>query len=149
MSDVQSTKVCSKCCASKPIELFYVDSKKSNGGRRSECKACSNAYHHDRYVRIESDMKPVWRERSKGYKLKTRYGVDQTEYARMLSEQGGCCAICRTDVPSKSRMKRFYVDHDHETGKVRGLLCHRCNGALGVFGDNIAGIMKVLAYLRH
>jgi hypothetical protein len=53
-------------------------------------------------------------------------GVDANEYARLLASQDGHCALC----PAKPRTRRFAVDHDHATGAVRGLLCHRCNRAL-------------------
>ena len=53
-------------------------------------------------------------------------GVTDAEYDRLLSAQGGGCAICGN--PPKTR--RLHVDHDHKTGRVRGLLCHRCNRAL-------------------
>jgi hypothetical protein len=53
-------------------------------------------------------------------------GVTDTEYARRLAEQDGHCAIC----PSTPKVRRLHVDHDHATGEVRGLLCHRCNRAL-------------------
>ena len=53
-------------------------------------------------------------------------GVDDAEYARLLEAQGGGCAICG----SKPKTRRLHVDHDHATGRVRGLLCHRCNRAL-------------------
>ncbi len=53
-------------------------------------------------------------------------GVSDDEYARLLEAQGGGCAICG----AKPKTRRLHVDHDHKTGKVRGLLCHRCNRAL-------------------
>ena len=53
-------------------------------------------------------------------------GVSDDEYARLLEAQGGGCAICG----AKPKTRRLHVDHDHATGKVRGLLCHRCNRAL-------------------
>lgn len=53
-------------------------------------------------------------------------GVSDDEYARMLAAQGGGCAICG----AKPKTRRLHVDHDHKTGRVRGLLCHRCNRAL-------------------
>jgi Recombination endonuclease VII len=53
-------------------------------------------------------------------------GVGDDEYARLLKAQGGGCAICG----AKPKTRRLHVDHDHKTGKVRGLLCHRCNRAL-------------------
>ena len=53
-------------------------------------------------------------------------GIDDAEYERLLEAQGGHCALC----PSTPKTRRLHVDHDHKTGTVRGLLCHRCNRGL-------------------
>lgn len=69
------------------------------------------------------------REAQREKQYKNRYGITVADYDRMLSAQGGRCAICKTD---KSLGRgRFHVDHDHVTGRVRGILCHLCNTALG------------------
>jgi hypothetical protein len=76
-----------------------------------------------------------------------QYGIDVPDYERMLEEQGGGCYICG-EKPAKERA--LDIDHDHKTGKVRGLLCSRHNRALGFFNDDIRLIVKVLEYLvRH
>jgi len=81
------------------------------------------------------------------YYLKTQYKIIPEEYARILDEQGGRCASCgRTKNVFKAR---FCVDHDHETGKIRGLLCHNCNIGIGNLGDTIEGVRKALAYLER
>ena len=62
------------------------------------------------------------------------YGITPEDYDRMLEEQGGRCAMCRTDDPGgHGGVKHFHVDHDHETGVVRGLLCDTCNRGLGTY----------------
>jgi hypothetical protein len=72
-------------------------------------------------------------------------GVDAEEYARRLREQGGGCAICG----AKPKTRRLHVDHDHKTGEVRGLLCHRCNRALATWMD-IGWLHEAQVYLgRH
>ena len=68
-------------------------------------------------------------------RLKYNYGLTVDQYAAMLAAQGGGCKICGTNVPG-GNAGSFRVDHDHKTGKVRGLLCHRCNVSLGGFGDS-------------
>lgn len=70
--------------------------------------------------------------RLKAYERKGRlkkYGLSEEDYERLLAEQGGVCAIC--EEPPSGRWKRLAVDHDHETGEVRGLLCITCNTLLG------------------
>lgn len=68
------------------------------------------------------------------------------QYEAALTQQGGTCAICKT--VSNIDGKNFCVDHDHTTGKVRGLLCHKCNAALGHFKDSTALLLKAADYLE-
>lgn len=75
------------------------------------------------------------------------YGISGDEYEALLLAQGGGCAICGKSQGTEKN--RLAVDHDHVTDRVRGLLCHRCNRALGAFGDSIDGIRRVLAYLER
>lgn len=78
--------------------------------------------------------------------IKTKFGLTPQEYNTLLDLQGGGCAICGLKPGEQKR--RLNVDHDHETGEVRGILCSRCNSGLGVFGDNEEGLLKALEYLR-
>lgn len=72
-----------------------------------------------------------------------KYGITEIDYERLLVEQGGACAICRN--PSTGR--RLSVDHDHDTGRVRGLLCFTCNIGLGSFKDSILRLESAIEYL--
>lgn len=67
------------------------------------------------------------------------YGITQEEYVHMLAVQGGHCAAC-TRTPEQERHGVLHVDHDHTTGVVRGLLCHRCNTAFGLIAENLDGL---------
>jgi len=80
----------------------------------------------------------------RAYKLEKLYNLTPEDYDRMLKAQGGACAICRVVKPAKNRLS---VDHDHATGKVRGLLCVPCNRALGYF-ENIEWLPKAQTYLQ-
>ncbi len=80
--------------------------------------------------------------------LKRRYGITPEQYDEILARQGGKCAICGNGNPQTNRPSRFHVDHCHETGHIRGLLCIKCNHALGRFGDSVEGVERVLKYLR-
>lgn len=75
------------------------------------------------------------------------YGLSPAKYYRMFDAQGGRCAICRTKFGENPR--DTHVDHDHETGKVRGLLCPDCNRGLGLFRDDPVAIARALDYLTH
>jgi hypothetical protein len=81
--------------------------------------------------------------------LKALYGIQHTDYERMLAEQGGRCAICASDKPGPGRKKYFSVDHDHATNKVRALLCDPCNNGLGRFKDDPELLARAIAYLKH
>ena len=79
------------------------------------------------------------------------YGITQEQYDSMLEAQGGVCDICLKDDPkAPARANCFVVDHDHETGKVRGLLCHACNRGLGNFQDDLTILLSSVNYkLKH
>lgn len=76
-------------------------------------------------------------------------GLTVTTYDELFDKQNGRCGICGTDDPSKSdpRRKRFCIDHDHKTGKIRGLLCNKCNRTVGLFDDDIDIVRSALEYL--
>jgi hypothetical protein len=87
-----------------------------------------------------------WRE--KDARLRREYGIGLDDFDRLLEKQEGRCAICRTDVPGgPTPTSRFHVDHDHHSGKVRGLLCRACNMALGLLKEDRERIEALLAYL--
>lgn len=75
-----------------------------------------------------------------------RYGITAAQRDAMIVEQGGSCRLCRK--PFVAGGRKPHVDHCHETGAIRGILCFSCNKALGMFGDSIAGLMRAVEYLR-
>jgi len=82
--------------------------------------------------------------------LKNSYGITQEDYDRILEKQGGVCAICGS--PSNyykgGRLCPLAVDHNHETRKVRGVLCNHCNRAIGMLKDDAEIVDRAAAYLR-
>lgn len=76
------------------------------------------------------------------WRLQKDYGITVEEYDALMAKQGSCCALCG------KASKKLDVDHDHDTGKVRGLLCRACNVALGNLGDSVAGLTRALDYLK-
>ena len=93
----------------------------------------------------------AWRkanpEYSREYALLTKYGITLQEWNVLLAKQKGGCAICHTTTPG-GRTKQFHVDHDHVTGKVRGLLCSKCNQAIGLLSDSPVTIRAALVYVE-
>ena len=76
--------------------------------------------------------------------MKRKYGITLEDYERMFEEHGGVCAICGESRPEE---RTLHLDHDHETGKIRGLLCFRCNNALGDFEEQYALFQRAADYL--
>jgi ferric-dicitrate binding protein FerR (iron transport regulator) len=85
------------------------------------------------------------RDHNRQARLKREYGITPADFDRLLAAQNGCCAICGTDKPGG--MGRFHVDHDHATGRVRGILCHGCNTVLGHSRDDPRVLLAATAYL--
>lgn len=77
------------------------------------------------------------------YELKKKYGITPEIYLEMLDRQGGVCALCKKPGDGKA----LCVDHDHASGKVRGLLCHSCNVALGLLKDDAEVLRRAIEYL--
>lgn len=81
-----------------------------------------------------------------------QFGISKDNFAKLLASQGGCCGICKTTNPGAG--KTWHLDHDHKYDKKdpqghRGLLCHRCNVALGLFGDSVVNLQAAIAYLAR
>ena len=84
--------------------------------------------------------------------LRTKYGLSLVEYRRLFEQQAGLCALCgnpETIFVSQGKLRKLAVDHCHTTGRVRGLLCGRCNTGLGKLGDTPEALRKALTYLER
>ena len=126
-------KHCPGCKQIKPLEAF-CNNRSSGDGKAFYCKECHNARGSESRQRLYGG--------TRHYHLMRRYGVGDAEVAAMIEAQGGVCLIC------KGPLDRPHVDHDHVTGKVRGVLCFNCNAGLGKFRDNVEIVERALAYLR-
>ena len=142
-------------------------------GHRNECKACFRVLWKARYeadperrrsavlrAKAWQDRNPekhaaIQREyRDSGRKaevmrrahLRAKYGLTPADYDRMLAGQGGGCAICAEPAPDGQSL---HVDHCHDTGRVRGLLCFNCNAGLGMFDHDGARLDAAATYLRR
>jgi hypothetical protein len=89
------------------------------------------------------------RKRDRRASLKKLYGLTPEDYETMKANQSGGCAICGRTVVGNKRHQCLHVDHDHATGKVRGLLCHTCNTGLGAFKDSPDLMAKAADYLKR
>ncbi len=132
------TRICTTCGVEKDITEFYLrGGKRSPKSRKSKCKKCE-------IIRLAASYDP---NHYRDQHLKRSYGITLNDYNQMLTEQNDCCAICGTDNPGGKHGK-FMVDHNHDTGEVRGLLCKRCNIAIGEFNDDPSILEKAVLYLR-
>lgn len=153
MPKTKKSKRCSKCRKIKRLSEFYKDKYKKSG-HASACKVC------------KSDSFKSWQQKNKGYcntvhkdwvknnpklfragQYKTRYGITLDDYNKMFQEQNGCCAIC--GIHQSELKKKLHVDHSHKSGKVRGLLCGKCNLALGLLNDDIVVLSTAVRYLGY
>lgn len=127
------TKRCSTCKTFKVRSAFY----KSQWRNGAWCKVCCVLKYTNNKEKVRWQC------------LKRAYGIAKVTYMQMFEAQGGVCAICKKP-EGHSRFKNLAVDHDHETGKVRSLLCHRCNAGLGNFYDALPLLREAVRYLdRH
>lgn len=109
--------------------------------RRAWCRDCEKTDSLRYYHEHRSKMRAQHRD----YELRLRYGISHDDYLDMEQRQNGVCAICKQP-PTQGRY--LHVDHDHSTGRVRGLLCPECNAGLGRFGDDIDLLLAAIAYLK-
>jgi hypothetical protein len=137
-------KLCKSCGENKPASAFAMRKSGRVGHLVAHCKLCNSAKQSARKKRDPS----IYERIERPSKLKRQYGITVDEYDRLLESQDGKCAICASDSPGK-RTKHFHVDHCHKTGSVRGLLCHKCNRAIGLFDDNPNLLTQASAYLKH
>lgn len=166
------SRTCTACGGTKPICDFPASK-----GHRSQCKACRSratveyqrnnreAYRARQkrwraanpeatrsYVRtykacLDPEKKQAKLERGKDRYIERKYGLTRAQWNALYAAQDGVCALCR--IPGRTgRHSKLVVDHCHETGRIRGLLCGPCNVALGIFGDTEAALKRVFDYVR-
>ena len=126
----EQVRTCCGCKKELPLSEFWA--------RQWRCKPCFNA----RRVKDPEGH----RRRSHKSVLKNRFGMTVEEYDAMVAAQGGACAICKQPETAAGKT-RLSVDHCHESGEVRGLLCSRCNNAIGLLMDNPEYCLAAASYL--
>ena len=114
---------CKRCEKNKPHTDYYKKDRETDR-LDSSCKACRIIHTRQRVL-----------------------GVTDNDYWKMYHDQGGKCGICLRRLYSK-RYKAFCVDHDHSTGAIRGLLCHNCNGAIGMLRDDPTALKRAVGWVE-
>jgi len=142
----EPTKRCCHCKKVKPMDNFRKDKRTLDGFNR-RCNVCDNKKGRADY-KLRCKSKPDY---YRNQHLKTRFGMTLKDFDQMIETQNGVCAICGEPEKTKSVLgvvRRLAVDHDHKTGKIRALLCDRCNRLIGMSEENIAILNKAIRYLR-
>jgi len=145
-------KLCSSCHQLKPLTDFYKETRVKDG-RMRRCKVC----HGDATAKYRTKNPEVYRKASKKHwnslsdtkrhsAWLKRYGLTKEQYKIIFNKQKGLCFICKKQCASGQNLS---VDHCHKTGKVRGLLCKKCNTALGMLEDNIQYFEAAILYLKN
>jgi Autographiviridae endonuclease VII len=139
-----ASKWCPRRQSEKPVSDF---APLRNGLLFAYCRPCANAY--TREYRRKNPAQPGAR---RGVHLLRTYGISRAEYNEMLAAQWGLCAIwCKGENTIGGRTGKtpmvLSVDHDHHTGKVRGLLCSACNRGIGSFGHDAKLLLAAARYL--
>lgn len=146
-------KVCTVCLQEKEAAAFSTISR-TNLKRKASCRTC-RATQQRQWSKDNLEYKHAQRKKwaheneelLKDINLKYKFGITLEEYNTKLAAQNHGCAICNKSAAENG--KRHAVDHDHETKKIRGLLCDNCNRALGKMKDNPALLRKAADYLEH
>ncbi|KKM28200.1 hypothetical protein LCGC14_1566990 [marine sediment metagenome] len=127
-------KVCSICRQEKPLSEYYRRKTRKNAVQAA-CKVCClkrlNAFGKTKKGKI--CQKNYFKKHQRRYTI-LQAGLTIKGYNRLFEQQNGCCAICER--PQSDFIKHFDIDHNHKTGKIRGLLCHNCNKNLGLYENN-------------
>lgn len=131
-------KICSKCKIPKTLNEFHK-AKHSNDGYNNYCKECRRSYQNLRY-----DYK-----KAKDWELQRKYGITFDQFVELYDLQKGCCEICGKFLPLKEAYEGPRIDHNHKTGKVRGILCIKCNNLLGQAEDNVLILSNAIKYLTR
>lgn len=136
-------KTCTKCLEPKSLDSFKDDLKYKDG-KFSWCKLCANL--------ATSEWKLKNKERQANYnrfwKTNKKYGINEEAYNKMLLAQSSVCKICKS-TPEESPKGILFIDHCHETNKVRGLICDHCNNLLGRAKDSIPVLQEAIKYLEE
>lgn len=123
-------KTCRKCKVEKSLDSFHKNKVRPDG-LAHWCKSCQGA------ATAASQKKALPR----------KYGITMEDYESMVERQGGRCAICLSDNPGRTKSV-WCIDHDHETGQVRGLLCGDCNTGIALLKENLANFTRAQVYLE-
>jgi hypothetical protein len=165
---VSRSKTCRICGETKLLDDYYK-MVGMRDGHRNECKSCNLAQKQRRYeadpgkhiARVQAwqrenkehvnayqrrnNARPERKRRARDAYYRRTFGISADDFDALLAQQGGRCAICGK---RPERDASLHLDHCHDTGAIRGILCLSCNQGLGLFGDDVALLDAASRYLR-
>jgi hypothetical protein len=127
-----------KDCLAKQREIRFAAQRAAARSRKTEPKT----------KKLYVPFTPEKKAQQRRWYLWRKYRISEADYDEALRRQNGLCAICKSPEPG-GRRECFVVDHDHESGQVRGLLCIKCNIGIGFFKDNTDVMLSAIAYLAE
>ena len=163
-------RVCLDCHVVKPVSEFHGKGKTAKGIKKyqSYCRPCANKRRRVRekndplfndkrkkYMKKANDKRtPEQRKKEPSYSsyfkdIKKIYGLTKEEYQALLTLQNNSCAICQVNFTKRGTKRKPHIDHDHVTGRIRGVLCGPCNMGIGQLKDSIDIIESALKYLKN
>lgn len=172
MNDVTKNKRCSSCKEEKDVSEFPKN-KGTSSGLNAQCRVCSSKKHAIYYRMNKSkiqDSHRRWRlnnpethrargrrwtrknpEKAKAMYVRSDHGISMDEFQKMHDSQKGLCKVCSKPERAiyRGKTRSLCIDHNHKTGKIRGLLCHRCNVALGLLEDDFRIVESLLEYIKN
>lgn len=149
-----------KVCVSEYTRSYYVKNQEeliaktkrwhhANPEKRKAKDLRWRAANREKHLEIKRTSWAKYPRTHRNCRYKKHYGITIEEYEAMVVAQNGKCAICESDNHrSRKGVGSWPVDHNHKTGKVRGLLCYKCNSGVGQFDDDPEMLIKAAAYLR-
>lgn len=153
-------KLCIRCEIWLPLSNFGTNRARGGGGWNAYCNICQASYQRERRVLLTPEQRARYDERDKRWREANqdklaeferqrrfkRFGITETDYLAMLDEQDNKCAICGDE---SSDPCGLVIDHDHDTGEVRGLLCSKCNTGLGSLKDDPWVMIRAALYVAR
>jgi len=140
------TKRCNHCGEEKPIDSFGTD-RAQHDGKCPRCIDCHREINHKSSANRKEHLKNyriAHRDHYADMAYFRKYKITQADYDDLFHKQDGLCMICHKP---NIKNQRLYVDHDHKTSKVRGLLCYYCNTSLGYVKEDANILRGMIAYL--
>ena len=138
-------------CVDCKIEKDVNEFRRKENSKRGVSSRCSECWKIKDKRRYEADSERI-KNRAKISAIKCGYGLTREEFYSMYAAQDGKCGICRIslsrDILTIGHPHSACIDHNHETGEIRGILCRHCNGALGLFKDRLDVIERAVEYLK-